>query len=98
MRPLEEGTIGFVPALALAGKVSLNPHSSATGIKMVASIHLLAAVDNPGWFEGDVARHNPFGDDVVGRPYQLDADGCVHPMAGPGLGVEWTRLFWLSTR
>ena len=109
VRPLEEGTLGFVQPdlsktggvtetmriahLASAWKVSVNPHTSATGINMVASIHVLASVDNPGWFEGDVARHNPFRDDVVGTPYKLDADGCVHPMTGPGLGVEVDEAF-----
>ena len=108
-RPLEEGTLSFVQpdlsktggitetmriaALASAWKVTTNPHTSATGINMVASIHLLAAIDNPGWFEGDVARHNPFRDEVVGTPYRLDGDGCVHPLDGPGLGVEVDEAF-----
>ncbi len=41
-------------------KLSVNPHTSATGINMAATINLLAAVDEPGYFEGDVAQHNPF--------------------------------------
>ncbi|GAC1331840.1 MAG: hypothetical protein NVSMB26_10650 [Beijerinckiaceae bacterium] len=102
-RSLEEGTLGFVQpdlsktggitetmriaALASAWKVSVNPHTSATGINMVASIHVLAAVDNAGYFEGDVARHNPFRDDVVGTPYQLDSEGGVRPLEGAGLGI-----------
>lgn len=103
-RVIEDGAVGFVQpdlsktggvtetmriaALASAWKVTVNPHTSATGINMVASIHLLASVDNPGWFEGDVAKHNPFRDEVVGIPYALDADGCVVPLEGPGLGAE----------
>ncbi len=82
-----------IAALASAWKISVNPHTSATGINMVATLHLLAAVDNPGYFEGDVARHNPFRDDVVGRPYALDADGRVRPPDGPGLGVEVDERF-----
>ena len=82
-----------IAALASAWKISVNPHTSATGINMVATLHLLAAVDNPGYFEGDVARHNPFRDDVVGLPYRLDADGKVCPPDGPGLGVEVDERF-----
>ena len=82
-----------IAALASAWKISVNPHTSATGINMVATLHLLAAVDNPGYFEGDVARHNPFRDDVVGLPYRLDAEGRVCPPDGPGLGVEIDERF-----
>ena len=82
-----------IAALASAWKISVNPHTSATGINMVATLHLLAAVDNPGYFEGDVARHNPFRDDVVGLPYRLDAEGKVCPPDGPGLGVEIDERF-----
>jgi D-galactarolactone cycloisomerase len=82
-----------IAALASAWKISVNPHTSATGINMVATLHLLAAVDNPGYFEGDVARHNPFRDDVVGLPYRLDDEGKVCPPDGPGLGVEIDERF-----
>lgn len=108
-RVLEEGTLGFVQpdlsktggvtetlriaAQASAYKVTVNPHTSATGINMVASIHLLAAVDNPGYFEGDVAKHNPFRDEVGGLPYALDAEGCVRPIEEPGLGLTIDEAF-----
>lgn len=111
-RMIEEGAIRFAqPDLSKAGgvtecariaticsawKISFNPHTSATGINMVASIHLLAAVDNPGYFEGDVARHNPFRDDVCGLPYEINSEGCVRPMGGPGLGVEIDEKFIAS--
>lgn len=108
-RLLEDGNVGFVQpdlsktggvtetmriaAMASAAKITVNPHTSATGINMAASIHLLAAVDNPGYFEGDVARHNPFRDEVGGIPYTLDADGCVRPLEGPGIGIEVDERF-----
>lgn len=76
-----------IAAMASAYKISVNPHTSATGINMVATLHLLCGIDNPGYFEGDLARHNPFRDEVVGLPYALDAEGCVRPPEGPGLGV-----------
>lgn len=106
---VEDGAVGYVQpdlsktggitetmriaALASAYKMSVNPHTSATGINMVATLHLLAAVDNPGYFEGDVAAHNPFRDEVVGLPYRLDGNGCVCPVDGPGLGVEVDEEF-----
>lgn len=77
-----------IAALTSAWKLPLNPHTSATGINMTATIHLLCAIDNSGYFEGDVARHNPFRDEVVGPAYAVDDNGCVRPREGPGLGVE----------
>ena len=67
--------------------MTFNPHTSATGINMAASIHMLAAVDNGGYFEGDVAAHNPFRDHLGGTPYKVDRSGCVEPLDQPGLGL-----------
>jgi D-galactarolactone cycloisomerase len=82
-----------IAAMAYAWKLSFNPHTSATGINMAATINVLAAVDEPGYFEGDVAKHNPFRDEVGGVPYALDANGCVSPSEKPGLGVEVDEAF-----
>ncbi|WP_148252840.1 mandelate racemase/muconate lactonizing enzyme family protein [Aidingimonas lacisalsi] len=82
-----------IAALTSAWKIPLNPHTSATGINMVATLHLLSAIDNPGYFEADVAQHNPFRDEVCGKPYELDAYGCVQPPSGPGLGIEIDEAF-----
>lgn len=108
-RVLEEGTLGFVQpdlskgggiteilriaAMASAYKISVNPHTSATGLNMAASIHVLCAVDNPGFFEGDVAHHNPFRDEVGGVPYSVGTDGCVLPLERPGIGLEVDEAF-----
>src|SRR5215211_1784475 len=82
-----------IAAMASAYKLTFNPHTSATGINMAASINVLAAVDNPGYFEGDVAKHNPFRDEVGGIPYALDADGRVKPSERPGLGIDVDETF-----
>ncbi|HEY2756511.1 MAG TPA: mandelate racemase/muconate lactonizing enzyme family protein [Pseudolabrys sp.] len=82
-----------IAALASAWKLPLNPHTSATGINMATTINVLAAVDNPGYFEGDVARHNPFRDEVGGVPYTLDGNGCVQPSEKPGLGLDVDEAF-----
>ena len=59
-----------------------------TGLNMAASIHFLAAIDNGGYFEGDVSKSNLFRDELVSRPYAVARDGTVRPLEGPGLGLE----------
>jgi len=78
-----------IAAMASAHKIPVHPHTSATALNMAASIHFLAAVDNPGYFEADVTTLNPFRD-LLGSaaPYALDEDGCVRPLEGIGYGLE----------
>ena len=82
-----------IAALCSAWKMTFNPHTSATGINMAASIHMLAAVDNSGYFEGDVAAYNPFRDHLGGIPYKLDLNGCVEPLDQPGIGLVVDEKF-----
>lgn len=82
-----------IAAMCSAWKIPFNPHTSATGINMAVSIHLLAAVDNPGYFEADAARHNPFRDQVGGIADRLDENGCVSPLDGAGHGIEVDEVF-----
>jgi D-galactarolactone cycloisomerase len=106
----EDGNVGFVQpdlsktggitealriaAMASALKLSVNPHTSATAINMATSIHYLCAVDNPGYFEGDVTTLNPFRDSLADRlPYALDENGCVNPLEGPGIGLNIDTAF-----
>jgi D-galactarolactone cycloisomerase len=77
-----------IAALASVHKVPLSPHSATTGLNYAASIHVLAAVDNPGWFEADASTVNPFHHDIGSSPYQLDQNGQVRPLEKPGIGVE----------
>lgn len=77
-----------IAALASAWRLNICPHTSASGLNMAASIHFLAALDNAGYFEADVARENLFRDHLTSRVDTLDAQGCVCPGEGPGLGVE----------
>jgi L-alanine-DL-glutamate epimerase-like enolase superfamily enzyme len=61
---------------------------------MAATIHLLAGIDNGGYFEGDVSRGNLFRDRLVApAPYTVDGNGAVSPLAGPGLGLEVDEEF-----
>lgn len=78
-----------IAAMASARKLTVNPHTSATAINMATTIHYLSAVDNPGYFEGDVTALNPFRDQLADQPpYALDAQGCVRPREGVGIGLE----------
>ena len=82
-----------IAAMCSAWKISVNPHTLLTGLNMAACIHVLAAVDNPGYFEGDVAQHNPSRDPLGGKPYELNADGRVAPLEGPGIGIDVDEKF-----
>ena len=84
-----------IAAMASAYKLPVHPHTSMTGLNMAASIHVLAALENPGYFEGDVSINNLFRDVLVSEPYRVDNDGCVRPLEGPGLGLEVDENFLL---
>jgi L-alanine-DL-glutamate epimerase-like enolase superfamily enzyme len=77
-----------IAAMASAWKLPVNPHTSMTGLNMAATLHVLAAIDNAGYFEADVSRDNLFRDRLTSLPYRIGPDGCVRPPEGPGLGVE----------
>jgi len=82
--------------MASAFKIPLHPHSSMTGINQAASIHLLAAIDNGGYFEADVSRDNLFRDRLCSEPWRIGQDGCVRPQEGPGIGIEVDEDFLLA--
>jgi L-alanine-DL-glutamate epimerase-like enolase superfamily enzyme len=85
-----------IAAMASAYKLQIHPHSSMTGLNMAATIHFLAALDNGGYFEGDVSKNNLFRDELTSRPYELARDGTVRPLEGPGIGVEVNEDFLKS--
>jgi L-alanine-DL-glutamate epimerase-like enolase superfamily enzyme len=60
---------------------------------MSASLHVLSAIDNGGYFEADVAKENLFRDELTSRPDLLDAEGCVRAPDAPGLGLEVDEKF-----
>ena len=82
-----------IAALASAWKLPINPHSSMTGIGMAATIHFLCAIDNGGYFEGDVSKGNLFRDELGSKPYEVGKDGCVRPLEGNGLGLNINEEF-----
>ena len=82
-----------IAAMGSAWKLPVHPHSSMTGLNHAASIHFLAAIDNGGYFEGDVSKSNRFRDDLVDNPGNIDKDGNVWPLEKPGLGLEVNEDF-----
>ena len=82
-----------ISAMASAWKLPISPHSSMTGLNMAATIHLLASIENAGYFEADASRNNLFRDQLVSTPYTLDSEGTVRPLEGPGIGVEVDEEF-----
>jgi L-alanine-DL-glutamate epimerase-like enolase superfamily enzyme len=82
-----------IAAMASAYKLPINPHTCMTGLNMAATIHVLAAIDNGGYFEGDVSRNNLFRDELTSSPYQVDRDGNVRPLEAPGIGVAVNEDF-----
>ena len=82
-----------IAAMASGWKLQINPHTLLTGINMAASIHLLASIDNGGYFEADVAAENPFRDELCSPALTVAANGTVKPHEAPGLGVEVDEKF-----
>ena len=76
-----------IAAMASAWGLPVHPHSSATGINHLASIHFLASIDNGGYFEACVSAFNPLRD-MFGSPFSIDQEGSVQPSTAPGIGLE----------
>ena len=79
--------------LASAWKLPINPHTSMTGLNMAATIHFLAAIDNGGYFEGDVSKNNLFRDELVSEPYRVDAKAACSRSKHRASASRWTRSF-----
>ena len=82
-----------IAALAAAAGLKIHPHSSMTGLNHAATIHLLAAIDNGGYFEGDVSRANKYRDELVDNPGHIDRGGNVWPLDRPGIGLAVDERF-----
>jgi L-alanine-DL-glutamate epimerase-like enolase superfamily enzyme len=82
-----------IAALASAWGLPVHPHSSMTGVNHAATIHFLAAIDNGGYFEGDVSKSNKFRDELVENPSAVDRHGNVWPLDKFGIGLEVSEEF-----
>jgi D-galactarolactone cycloisomerase len=77
-----------IGALASVGELTVNPHTSVTGLNMAATIHVIASLPGAKFFEADVARGNLLRDVLCSTPYEIGSDGTVSPLEGTGLGIE----------
>ncbi|MES2436200.1 MAG: mandelate racemase/muconate lactonizing enzyme family protein [Pseudomonadota bacterium] len=85
-----------IAALGSAWRLSICPHSCITAINMAATIHLLSAIDNAGYFEADVSIGNAFREKMGQAPYQVAADGTVRSLDAPGIGIDADEAFLLA--
>lgn len=81
-----------IAALGSVWKLPINPHTSATGLNMAATVHFLSSIDNGGYYEVDAAKENRFRDELTTTPYEF-ANGCVRPLERPGIGVDVNEDF-----
>ncbi len=80
--------------LASSWRLPIHPHSSKTALNMAASIHLLSAIDNSGYFEADVSKNNLFRDHLTDeKPYNVDENGFVRAIEKPGIGLNVDEVF-----
>lgn len=98
LQPDLSKTGGITETLRIAGLASsyrlpIHLHTSMTGLNMAASVQVLSALDNGGYFEADVSRRNRFRDELVSEPFRVDAQGMVRPLEAPGIGVEVDEAF-----
>lgn len=76
-----------VAAIASAFGLQISPHSSVTGLSQAATLHVLSAVDNAGYFEADVTPEPEFRTELTSLPWEVSASGTVCAPDLPGLGV-----------
>jgi len=66
--------------------VLLVPHGWNTAVGLAADLHLVAALPVARYVE--YITPSPFIEELVTRPFQLDATGMLTIPTGPGLGIE----------
>ncbi|GAA5167959.1 MULTISPECIES: mandelate racemase/muconate lactonizing enzyme family protein [Amycolatopsis] len=77
-----------IAALASAAGVRVSPHSSVTGLSQAATVHVLSAIDNPGFYESDVTPEHAFRERLTSTPHDTSSPGTVRALDAPGLGVR----------
>jgi len=69
--------------------IELVPHGWNTAVGVAADIHLTATLPTRSFIEFNMG--NALIEDLMDRPFRLDADGCLPVPDVPGLGVELDR-------
>jgi L-alanine-DL-glutamate epimerase-like enolase superfamily enzyme len=83
-----------VAAMASVQKLPIHCHSSM-GINMAATLHVLSALENGGYFEADCSQYNPLRDDLVDFSFAIGPEGTLRPSERPGIGIEVDEHFIL---
>ncbi len=76
-----------IAAMASAYKLPVHLHTSQ-GVNMAATVQVLSAIENSGYFETDCSLNNPLRDQLIDPPIRIDADGTISPSDKAGIGVE----------
>ena len=69
--------------------ILLVPHGWNTAIGVAADLALSAAMPVARWVEFQTGV--PYIEEILTKPFQLDADGLLRVPTGPGLGIELNR-------
>ena len=98
--PVQSGTASEVHKIATMAEafgILFGPHHGKSGVGMMANLHLQCAAPNSGYLE---YMHDPGYWSAEGfqagfvHPYPVDKTGYVHAPTGPGLGIDWDRVFF----
>jgi L-alanine-DL-glutamate epimerase-like enolase superfamily enzyme len=85
-------TGGLSEARKIAAHASIHnmlcvPHSFSTAVAMVVNMHLVGSIQNGEFVEWD-KNGNPFIDELLASPFELEPDGRLPIPNGFGLGIE----------
>lgn len=69
--------------------IELIPHGWNTAVGVAADIHFMAFLPSRTFVEFNVG--NPFIEELIDKPFRLDAEGCLAVPTGPGLGINLDR-------
>ena len=69
--------------------IELIPHGWNTAVGVAADLHLMSALPSRPYVEFNVG--NPLIEELIDKPFRLDAEGCLPVPAGPGLGINLDR-------
>jgi len=76
-----------IAAMAGAFNLPVLPHGFASALCMAANLHFVAAIPNGEMVEFD-RNQNPFREDLIKEPFDINKDGYIVLSDKPGLGVE----------
>jgi L-alanine-DL-glutamate epimerase-like enolase superfamily enzyme len=69
--------------------IDLVPHGWNTAVGVAADLHLVSTLSSRSFVEFNVG--NALVENLMGSPFQLDAEGSIPVPTGPGLGIEIDR-------